>query len=485
VNFRIVAYFLGWILEVEAASMVIPMIISMALGESDVWPWFLILIVVIAPLGFFLTRKRLFRKGNFYIREGYAATGLGWLLLSSVGALPFFLSGRMPNYVDCLFETASGFTTTGSSVLSDIEALGKGLLFWRSFTHWLGGMGVLVLILAILPMNGGYHMQLMKAESPGPSVSKLVPRVMDTAKTLYLIYIAMTVLMILCYLISGMPLYDAVCIGFGTAGTGGFGVRNSGMADYSVGSQILITIFMYLFGVNFSFYYLLIRRKFRDAFKMEEVRVYVGIILVNILIVSLVTWRCSYQSEGYLYSLHHSAFTIGSMMSTTGFATVDFDTWPEIARLMMVLLMFTGACAGSTGGGLKISRLMLLFKEARKELHMLIHPQSIRPIKLEGKVVEHAVMRSASNYMIIYIMIFIIAFLIVSIDGYDFTTNFTAVAATVNNIGPGLGLVGPTQNFGMYSMRSKLVLTFCMLAGRLELLPMVMLLYPRTWTKHY
>ena len=483
-NFRIVAYFLGWILEVEAASMVIPMIISMALGEADVWPWFLLIIVVIAPLGFFLTRKR-FRKGNFYVREGYAATGLGWLLLSAVGALPFFLSRRMPSYIDCLFETASGFTTTGSSVLSDIEALGKGLLFWRSFTHWLGGMGVLVLILAIMPMNSGYHMQLMKAESPGPSVSKLVPRVMDTAKTLYLIYIVLTVTMILCYWISGMPLYDSFCIGFGTAGTGGFGVRNSGMGDYSRVSQILITIFMYLFGVNFNFYYLLSRRKFKDALKMEETRVYVGIILVNIIIVTLVNWRYSYHDEGFVYSLHHSAFTIGSLMSTTGFATVDFDAWPQLTRLMMILLMFTGACAGSTGGGLKVSRLMLLFKEARKEFHMLIHPQSVRPIKLEGKVVDHSVMRSASNYLVIYIMIFVVAFVIVSIDGYDFTTNFSAVTATFNNIGPGLGMVGPTLNYNIYSVRAKLVLTFCMLAGRLELLPMMMLLYPKTWTKHY
>ena len=483
-NFWIIAYFMGWIIEVEAISMLIPMFISIALHESDVWPWFLIIILVLAPLGFILTRKR-FRRGNFYVREGYAATGLGWILLSAIGALPFFLSGRIPSYVDALFETASGFTTTGSSVLSDIEALGKGLLFWRSFTHWLGGMGVLVLILAILPMNGGYHMQLMKAESPGPSVSKLVPRVMDTAKTLYLIYIALTLTMILLYRISGMPLFDAACIGFGTAGTGGFGVRNSGMADYSRASQILITIFMYLFGVNFNFYYLLIRRKFRDAFKMEEVRVYVGIILVNIIIVTLVIWRFNYREEGLLYSLHHAAFTIGSLMSTTGFATVDFDTWPEIGRLMMVLLMFIGACAGSTGGGFKVSRLMLLFKEARKEMHMLIHPQSVRPIKQEGKVVEHSVLRSASNYLTIYLMVFIAAFVLISIEGHDFITNFTAVAATLNNIGPGLSMVGATQNFGFFSVGSKLVLTFCMLAGRLELLPMLMLLYPKTWTKHY
>ena len=483
-NFRIVAYFMGWILEVEAVSMITPMIIAIAKGESDVWPWFLLLIVVLAPLGFFLTRKR-FRKGNFYVREGYAATGLGWVLLSMTGALPFFLSGRMPSYIDAVFETASGFTTTGSSVLADIEALGKGLLFWRSFTHWLGGMGVLVLILAILPMSGGYHMQLMKAESPGPSVSKLVPRVMDTAKTLYLIYIALTVTMILLYWISGMPLYDAACIGFGTAGTGGFGVRNSGMADYSRVSQILITIFMYLFGVNFNFYYLLSRRKFKDALKMEEIRVYVSIILINIVIVTLVNWHYNYRAEGFVYSLHHSAFTIGSLMSTTGFSTVDFDKWPELTRLMMVLLMFTGACAGSTGGGLKVSRLMLLFKEARKEMHMLIHPQSVRPIKQEGKVVEHSVLRSASNYLMIYVLIFVCAFLLVSIDGYDFTTNFTAVTATLNNIGPGLSMVGATQNYSIYSPLSKLVLTFCMLAGRLELLPMLMLFYPKTWTKHY
>lgn len=483
-NFWIIAYFLGWILEVEAVSMVIPMIISAVLGENDVWPWFLLLIVILAPVGLILTRKR-FRKGNFYVREGYAATGLGWIALSVFGALPFFLSGRIPNFVDALFETASGFTTTGSSVLSDVEALGKGLLFWRSFTHWLGGMGVLVLILAILPMNGGYHMQLMKAESPGPSVSKLVPRVMDTAKMLYLIYIVMTATMIITYLISGMPLFDALCIGFGTAGTGGFSVRNTGMWDYGRASQILITIWMYLFGVNFNFYYLMMRKKWKDALKMEEVRVYIGIILVNLLIISLVIWRFNYRAEGYGYSLQHAAFTIGSLMSSTGFSTVDFDKWPELTRLMCVLLMFIGACAGSTGGGLKVSRCLLLFKEGRKEMHMLFHPQSIRPIKLEGKVVEHATLRSASNYFIIYVMLFVVSFLLISIDGHDFTTNFTAVLATLNNIGPGLNAVGATQNFAIYSIPSKLVLTFCMLAGRLELLPMLMLLYPKTWTKHY
>ena len=483
-NFWIIAYFMGWILEVEAVSMIVPMIISIVLHESDVWPWFLLLIVILAPVGFILSRK-FFRRGNFFVREGYAATGLGWILLSVLGALPFFLSGRIPHFVDALFETASGFTTTGSSVLSDVEALGKGLLFWRSFTHWLGGMGVLVLILAILPMNGGYHMQFMKAESPGPSVSKMVPRVRDTAKVLYLIYIFMTLAMILTYVISGMPVFDAFCIGFGTAGTGGFSVRNSGMWDYGRASQILITIFMYLFGVNFNFYYLLIRKKWKDALKMEELRVYISIILVNLAVISLVTWRYNYQSEGYLYSLHHSAFTIGSLMSSTGFATVDFDKWPEIARLLAVLLMFVGACAGSTGGGLKVSRCLLLFKEARKEMHMLIHPQSIRPIKLEGKVVEHAILRSASNYFIIYVMIFVGAFILISFDGYDFTTNFTAVLATLNNIGPGLNLVGATQNFSIYSVPSKLVLSFCMLAGRLELLPMLMLLSPKTWTKHY
>ena len=482
-NFKIVSYILGWVLRIEAVCMLVPCVIALALGENT-WTAFLIAITVAAVPGLFLGSKKL-RTGNFFIREGYAATGLSWLVISLVGALPFFLSRRIPSFVDAFFEIISGFTTTGSSILSDVEALGKGLLFWRSFSHWIGGMGVLVLLLAILPMNSGYHMQFMKAESPGPSVSKLVPRTSDTAKVLYSIYIALTLIMIIAYMISGMPLYDAVCIGFGTAGTGGFAVRNSGMADYGTVSQILITVFMILFGVNFNVYYLILRKKTGSALKSEELRAYIIYIAVVIAIIAGLVFFRNYRAEGFGYSLHHSAFTVASVISTTGFSTVDFDAWPELAKLLLLVTMVLGACAGSTGGGMKVSRVLLLLKQAARELKILIHPQSVSIVHFDHKPVEHSVIRSVNDFLIFYVLICIGSLLLISIDGFDLTTNLSAVLATLNNIGPGLGKVGPMLNYSGYSDFSKLVLSFNMLAGRLELLPMLMLFYRRTWTKYH
>ena len=482
-NFKIVSYILGWVLKLEAAFMVIPMLIAIFLHEGT-WPSFLIAILVALIPGLLLSRNDL-KTGNFYIREGYAATALSWIVMSLVGALPFFLSHRIPNYIDAFFEICSGFTTTGSSILLDVEALGKGLLFWRSFSHWIGGMGVLVLVLAILPMNGGYHMQFMKAESPGPSVSKLVPRTSDTAKVLYTIYLLMTVLMIVTYLISGMSFYDAVCIGFGTAGTGGFAVRNSGMADYGISSQILITIWMILFGVNFNIWYLVIRGKWKDALKSEEVRAYLGYIAAVILIITFLVYFHNYSDQGFGYSLHNTAFTVSSIISTTGFATVDFDLWPELAKVLLLITMILGACAGSTGGGMKVSRMILLIKQGFRELKILFHPQSVSIVHFDQKPVEHMVIRSVNDFLIFYILVAIGSLLLISIDGFDLETNISAVLATLNNIGPGLGKVGPTLNYSEYSYFSKIVLSFNMLAGRLELLPMLLLFYTRTWTRHH
>ena len=485
-NKKIVVYFLGWVLLIEAASMIVPCIISVIAGENDVWPWFLVSMGISAVPGVLLIRKKL-RSGHFFAKEGFVLTALGWLILSLVGALPFFLSGRIPNYVDALFETASGFTTTGSSILSEVEAIGKGLLFWRSFTHWIGGMGVLVLILAIVPQGGGDKMQIMKAESPGPSVTKLVPRVRETALILYLIYFGMTTLAIISYFASGMPLFDAICIGFGTAGTGGFTVRNEGMLHYNTVSQVLVTVWMILFGVNFNAYYLMVRRKWKEAFTIEEVFVYVGIIVVATMLLTIGVMFTPGQGKegGFFYSLHHASFTLASIISTTGFSTLDFHQWPEYARTILVMVMCIGACAGSTGGGFKVSRVILLFKEAKNELHLLVHPNAVRAVKLNRKTVDAQTLRSVNHYLILYVAIFAFSVLLVSIDGFDFTTNFSSVAATLNNIGPGLSSVGPTGNYSGFSIFSKLVLTFDMIAGRLELLPLLLLFSRKTWSKHY
>ncbi|MBR3035728.1 MAG: TrkH family potassium uptake protein [Lachnospiraceae bacterium] len=479
-NYRSISYFVGWVLKIEALSMAVPMILSLFFGDG-VWPYFLVGIAAAAGLGFLMSPKS-FKNNTFFVREGYVATAIAWLMISVIGALPFFLSGRIPDFVDALFETASGFTTTGSSILNDVEHLGKSLLFWRSFIHYFGGMGVLVLVLAILPVDGGYHMQLMKAESPGHSVSKFVPRVSDTAKVLYLIYTGMTFAAILTYIICGMPIFDAFCIGFGTAGTGGFAVRNAGMMEYNNASLVAITVWMTMFGVNFNVYYLFFRKKIRDGLRSEEARVYLCIVFAAIVIVTttLVVSKCGVGNFGE--DLIHSGFTVASVVTSTGFSTLDFELWPNTLKFFLLFLMFIGACGGSTGGGFKVSRVVILFKEAKNELHLLIHPQSVKAVRFEGKAVEKSVVRSVNAYFVIYVMVFVISFFVISLDGYDFGTNFSAVLATLNNIGPGIGKVGPAANYSVFSTASKLMLTFNMIAGRLELLPMLLLLYPKTWT---
>ena len=490
-NLRIVAYLIGWVLKIEAVSMVVPGIIAAAYGE-DTWYWFFICAAVAGGAGMLMSRKKN-REGNFYTREGYAGTALSWLLMSIVGAFPFFLSGRIPNYLDALFEIVSGFTTTGASILSDVESLGRGLLFWRSFSHWLGGMGVLVLLLAILPFSGGgSHMVIMKAESPGPQVSKLVPRVRQTAFILYGIYTALTVIMIITYLISGMNFFDAVCIAFGTAGTGGFCIRNDGMASYNNVTIVLATFWMLVFGVNFNIYYLALTKKWKDALKSEELRAYLSIFATAMVVMTISTFISIYSKEhqgagGFFLSLRDSAFTAASIQTTTGFSTADFSQWPLVCRWVILLLMVFGACAGSTGGGIKVSRLVLLFKEAKSELHYLIHPNAVKPVKFEGKVVDRTLLRSLNSYLAIYLIVMIISVFLVSIDpaAKDFETSYSAVLATYNNIGPGLSVISPVLNYGIFNPLTKIVLIFDMIAGRLELLPMLILFNPGIWRKKH
>lgn len=478
-NFSIIFHILSWVIGLQSIFMLLPCIVGLLYGETKNALIYLAVGLCCLLIGLLLRRPKSTRTA-FYAKEGFVAVSLSWIIMSLIGAIPFVLSGDIPSFADALFEIISGYTTTGSSILTNVEALSYSNLFFRSFSHWIGGMGVLVFILAILPMTGGSTMNLMKAESPGPSVGKLVPRVQQTAFLLYAIYMAMTVIEIILLLFDGMPLFDALCLSFGTAGTGGFGILNDSIASYSVYVQVVITIFMFLFGVNFTFFYYLLIRRFSDAFHMEEVRCYFGIYLLSVV---LITWNLISHGTQLGKGLLDAAFQVASIMTTTGYATTDFNLWPEFSRILMVCLMFVGACAGSTGGGIKISRIMIYVKQVKKELMQQIHPRRIHVIKMDHKPVEHSILHSANVLLMAYVLVFIASILLISFDGFDTTTNFTAVAATLNNIGPGLNVVGATGNFAEFSVFSKCVLMFDMLAGRLELMPMLLLFSPSTWKK--
>ena len=427
-NYGSIRYIIGWILKVEAALMTLPMIVSVVYRERT-GLYFVMAALLCLGAGVILSLKKP-EKTTYYAKEGYISVALGWIVMSIMGCLPFVFSGEIPFFFDALFEIISGFTTTGASILTDVEALSKCMLFWRSFSHWVGGMGVLVFILAILPLAGGEHnLQLMKAESPGPSVSKLVPRLRETAMMLYKIYLGMTVLMIVILAVSGMPLFDTLCLTFGTAGTGGFGVLNSSAAGYTTFQQAVITVFMMLFGVNFSFYFLLLYKKAKDAFSMEEVRWYFVIYFGAVL---LITVNLAGQAGSVLEHFHHAAFQAASIMTTTGFSTVDFNLWPQLSKAVLLLLMFIGACAGSTGGGMKVSRIVVYMKSIKWEMAALIHPRSVKVMKLEGKAVDSAMLRSIFSFLSAYLVIFVVSLLIVTLDGFDLETNFSAVAATFN-----------------------------------------------------
>ena len=478
-NYAMIRYIIGWILNFEAAFMSPSFVVGLIYREKSAWAIFATMLLCLA-IGVPMVLLKRPKQAVFYAKDGFVSVGLSWVVLSVMGALPFVISGAIPHPVDALFETVSGFTTTGSSILSDVEALPKCMLFWRSFTHWVGGMGVLVFMLTILPMSGGYHMNLMRAESPGPSVERFVPTVKSTAKILYGIYICLSLLELLLLLVGKMPMFDALTLTFGTAGTGGFGIKNDSIGSYTTYQQMVITIFMILFGVNFNVYFLFLLKKIRQGLKNEELRAYLGIILGAIL---LITVNIAGKFDNPFLAFHHAAFQVGSIITTTGYSTVDFNTWPTFSKTVLVLLMFVGASAGSTGGGIKVSRIVILAKSVKKELKQYLHPHSVSKIKMAGKPVEHEVVRSINVFLIAYLLIYAVSMLIVSLDNFDFTTTFTSVAATINNIGPGLDLVGPAANFGILSVPSKLVLIFDMLAGRLEIFPLLLLFVPDTWRK--
>lgn len=478
-NYRIVVYLLGWLLSFEGAFLILPCLVGMIYREGDAY-YFALSALICLILGFLITRWKP-RDKSLYAREGFVIVALGWLLLSAFGALPFTLSGSIPSYIDALFEAASGFTTTGASILPDVEAMSKAGNFWRTFMHWIGGMGVLVFMMAVVPLADGRNMYLMKAESPGPTVGKLVPRVKTTAKILYGMYIVLSAVEFVFLIAGKMSIYDAVTTTFGTAGTGGFGIYRDSMGGFSSYIQIVVTVFMILFGINFSFYYVLfILRRWRDAIKMTEVRTYLGIIFTAVVLICINT-RGMFSSLGE--TIKHAAFQVGSIITTTGYATVDFNLWPEFSKTILITLMFVGACAGSTGGGMKVSRFIIWAKTFIKELKVMIHPRNVYKVSVEGRKVEHEVIRSVNVYLVAYLAVFILSLLLVSLDGYDFITNFTGVATTFNNVGPGFSLVGPTGNFSIFSPMSKLIMVFDMIAGRLELFPMLLLFSPTTWKK--
>ena len=474
-NYSIVLYILGCVLKFESAFLVLPALVGLIYREHASVSY-LAVAVLCLTLGVLLTHKKP-RSTNLYTREGFVAVALSWIIMSIFGAIPFVLTGDIPFYVDALFETISGFTTTGSSILTDVESISKASLFWRSFSHWIGGMGVFVFIMAILPMMGGSTMNLMKAESPGPSVSKLVPHVKDTAKILYGIYIAITICEATILRALGMPLFDSLTTTFGTVGTGGFGIRNDSIAGYSPAIQITITVFMILSGINYTAYFYILTGKIKELFKIEEVRWYLAIIFGS---VAVITWNVRSLYPTFSETLRHAFFQVGSIITTTGYATTDFDLWPALSKTLLVTLMFIGACAGSTSGGIKVSRILILLKTIRKELSLIIHPRQVKKIRMDGHPVDHETLRSANVFLVVYFVLLLTSMLLISVDEFDFSTNFTSVVTVLNNIGPGLNLVGPTQNFSIFSPFSKFVLMFDMLAGRLELFPMMILLMPST-----
>lgn len=477
-NHSIVRYIICRVLEFQALFLLLPCIVAIVYQEKTGW-YYLAVAAGCFVVGF-LGKKRKNASQVFFAREGFATVSLSWIVLSVTGALPFWISREIPHFTDAMFETISGLTTTGASILNDVEALSHCSLFWRSFTHWIGGMGVLVLILAVLPLAGSYNMHLMRAESPGPSVGKLVPRVRHTARILYGIYVALTLMLMLILCFCGMNLFESMTHAFGTAGTGGFGILNTSIASYSAAAQNVITIFMILFGVNFNVYYLFLVRKPKDACKHEELRWY---LLIIIAAVALVTWNIRDYFGSLWESLQQAAFQVASIITTTGYSTTDFGTWPMFSQTILVILMFCGACAGSTGGGIKVSRIIIYIKIAKNEISHLVHPKRVVQVRFENHAVSKDVLHSVQIFLICYGLIYAASLLLLSLDGLDLTTNFTAIAATINNIGPGLSLVGPSGNFDVYGWLSKWVLMFDMLAGRLEIFPLMVLFVPTLWKR--
>ena len=480
-NYKMMGRLVGLILVVEAVFMLPAAALCLYDRDWNVLYSFLVtmgLMLAVAALLLWVGHRA--DKG-FYAREGMVCVGISWLVLSLFGCLPFWFSREVPHFVDALFETVSGFTTTGASVLPDVESLSRGLIYWRSFSHWLGGMGVLVFILAVIPISGrntGFTVHLLRAESPGPNVGKLVPRMRQTATILYLIYILLTVLDFLFLLFGGMPVFDAICTAFGTAGTGGFGIKNDSLAGYSPYIQTVCTVFMLLFGVNFSCFYLLLLRRVRDVLRDEELHLYVALVVGSIALITL-NVRHLYPTLGE--TIHQAAFQVASIVTTTGFATTDFDLWPSFSRALLLCLMVFGGCAGSTAGGMKCGRILLLIKALRRNVRRVLHPSKVEAVRVNGEPVDEKVLQNTNAYLAAYVVILLVSFLILSLDGFSLTTNFSATLSCFNNIGPGLSAVGPTRNYAAFSDLSKVTLIVDMLAGRLEIFPVLALFSRSTW----
>ncbi len=479
-NRKMVFYLLGRLILLEGALLVAPLLVSLVYHDLGTVP-FLITIGICLGLGGALSLFCHTGDQVIFAKEGFIVTSLAWLAVSALGALPFVIAGEIPSYVDAFFETVSGFTTTGASILTDVEAMCHSMLFWRSFTHWMGGMGVLVLMVAIVPNLSGRTIHVLRAEMPGPTMGKLVPKLRDTARILYLLYMALTALEFVLLLLGGMPLFDSAVHALGTAGTGGFGIRGDSIGSYSAYEQWVIAVFMMLFGVNFNLYYLLLIRRFKPVFRSEEFWTYVCVVLAA---TGVITVNILPLYGNVAEATRHAFFQVNTVVSTTGFSTADFNLWPELSKAILVLLMFMGGCAGSTAGGLKVSRLVLLYKTTKRELRHLLHPRSVGVVRFEGKRVDNSVLVSVSTYFALYMGLFALFFFITSFQpGYDFTSNFTAVASCFNNIGPGLNLVGPAANFAGYTPLIKVVLSIAMLFGRLEIYPLLLSFSPSTWIK--
>ena len=480
-NKNMIIRILGVVMGLEAALLMIPFIVGVIYQEPST-NHFLYAAIACLILYFCLSKVKVTKKA-IYAREGFVITSLAWIFMSLLGAMPLYTSGSVPSYADAVFEIVSGFTTTGSSILTSVEDLPRCMLFWRSFTHWIGGMGVLVFILSIVKLQGDDHnMHLMRAESPGPIVGKLVPKIRNTASLLYGIYTFMTILLILLLVCTGMPLFDAMCNAFGTAGTGGFGILNSGIGQYNnVIWEVIITIFMFLFGINFNMYFFLLMGDIKGILKCEEVKWYVAIFLMFIALITLNLWP---YYNSFWEALRHSSFQVSSIITTTGFASTDFNLWPQFSKTLLFILMFIGACAGSTGGGVKVSRWVIIFKKLRSTITKVLHPRSVKIITLEGKVVDDDVINEVFVFFLLFMLVFFATFILVSLDGFDFESTITAVSACLGNVGPGLGMVGPMGNFSAFSNFSKIVLSFAMLFGRLEIFPMLITLTPKTYRRN-
>lgn len=481
-NFNMIAYILGNIIRIEAALLAVPAFISIWYQETKAASAFVVTITACLMVGTVLASREPENK-RIYGREGFVVVALSWIVMSVLGALPFYLSGSISGYINCLFETVSGFTTTGASILQEIETLPKSIQFWRCFTHWIGGMGILVFMLAIMPLGDERTMHLMKAEAPGPLVSKLVPKVKSTAKILYTIYIVLTLVEMILLFAGGMPFFDSVVHALSTAGTGGFSIKNSSIAAYnSAYFEYVITAFMLLFGVNFNLFYLMLMKDFKNVWKNEELRYYIAIVCIATALITIDISRYYPTVEG---RFRHAIFQVAAIMSTTGFVTANFDLWPELSKSILYCLLFLGACGGSTAGGIKISRVVILMKMVAREIRRIVHPRSVNLIKLDGYKVDEDSIRSASGFFILYILILLGSFMLISLDNFDFITNITAVTTCLSNVGPGLAMAGPVENLSFFSGFAKLVLCMDMLLGRLEIFPIIMLFAPSIWRKSY